>query len=202
MTAFTLSKWAIKKIDRIRRNFLWKGAEDARSGHYLVNWRSVTRQKPLASLGIWDMAAFNWALRLRWLWHRWASPDKPWTGLLIQTNYIEEELCRRCTSIKLENGKRAKFWKDDCLNGREPKDIALECFKLAWRKNQQVAVAIQGGRWMRGLQRMNTDQELHQFVDLWSQLQNTPPVFNCKLRKRWKHRETRGFGEILSHVSI
>lgn len=64
MTAFTLSKWAIKKIDRIRRNFLWKGAEDARSGHYLVNWRSVTRQKPLASLGIWDMAAFNLSIEI------------------------------------------------------------------------------------------------------------------------------------------
>jgi hypothetical protein len=29
MTAFTLSKWAIKRIDRIRRNFLWKGSEEA-----------------------------------------------------------------------------------------------------------------------------------------------------------------------------
>jgi hypothetical protein len=26
---------------------------------------------------------------------------------------------------------------------------------------------MQGGRWMRGL-RLQTDQELHQFVDLWT----------------------------------
>jgi len=28
MTAFPFSKWAIKKIDRLRRNFLWKGADE------------------------------------------------------------------------------------------------------------------------------------------------------------------------------
>uniref|UniRef100_A0A0A8ZCN7 Uncharacterized protein n=1 Tax=Arundo donax TaxID=35708 RepID=A0A0A8ZCN7_ARUDO len=27
LTAFAIKKWAIKKIDRIRRNFLWKGSE-------------------------------------------------------------------------------------------------------------------------------------------------------------------------------
>jgi hypothetical protein len=29
MTVFTLFKWAIKRIDKIRRNFLWKGSEEA-----------------------------------------------------------------------------------------------------------------------------------------------------------------------------
>jgi hypothetical protein len=39
MTVFPLSKWAIKRIDRIRRNFLWCGADDTRRGHCLVNWK-------------------------------------------------------------------------------------------------------------------------------------------------------------------
>jgi hypothetical protein len=37
MTTFQLSKWAIKRIDMIRRNFLWIGLEDARGGHCMVN---------------------------------------------------------------------------------------------------------------------------------------------------------------------
>jgi hypothetical protein len=45
MSVFTLSKWKIKKIDRIKRNFLWKGSDDARTGHCLVNWQRVTRPK-------------------------------------------------------------------------------------------------------------------------------------------------------------
>jgi hypothetical protein len=39
MMVFPLSKWAIKRIDRIRRNFLWCGADDTRRGHCLVNWK-------------------------------------------------------------------------------------------------------------------------------------------------------------------
>jgi hypothetical protein len=45
ITVFPLSKWSIKKIDKIRRNFLWHGSEEARCGHYLVNWKRVQRPK-------------------------------------------------------------------------------------------------------------------------------------------------------------
>jgi hypothetical protein len=47
MTSFPLSKWAIKRIDRIRRNFLWKGHDDPRRGHCPVNWSRVCRSKRL-----------------------------------------------------------------------------------------------------------------------------------------------------------
>jgi hypothetical protein len=50
ITVFPLSKWAIKKIDRIRHNFLWQGAEEPRRGHYLVNWRRVQQPK---KIGAW-----------------------------------------------------------------------------------------------------------------------------------------------------
>jgi len=44
MIAFPLSR-AIKCIDRIRRNFLWKGVDDARRGHCPVNWTRVCSSK-------------------------------------------------------------------------------------------------------------------------------------------------------------
>jgi hypothetical protein len=43
MTAFHLSKWAIKRIDKICMNFLWIGSEDALGGHCMVNWKMVQR---------------------------------------------------------------------------------------------------------------------------------------------------------------
>jgi hypothetical protein len=45
MTVFALKKWAIKKIDNIRRSFLWKGAASANGGHCLVRWPKATRLK-------------------------------------------------------------------------------------------------------------------------------------------------------------
>jgi hypothetical protein len=51
MTAFSPSKWAIKRIDRIRRNFLWKGADYARRGHCPVNWIRVCSSKKTRRTG-------------------------------------------------------------------------------------------------------------------------------------------------------
>jgi hypothetical protein len=36
LTSFFLTPWAIKKIDKIR-SFLWKGHEEVKGGHCLVN---------------------------------------------------------------------------------------------------------------------------------------------------------------------
>lgn len=39
MTIFNIPKWAISRVDRFRRSFLWKGTnhEDMKGGHCLVN---------------------------------------------------------------------------------------------------------------------------------------------------------------------
>jgi hypothetical protein len=75
-----------------------------------------------------------------------------------------------CTTITIGNGAKTSFWKDRWLNGRAPQDIAPECFRIAWRKNQMVATALPNGRGMRGLRRLESEVGLRQFVDLWTQL--------------------------------
>jgi hypothetical protein len=144
-TSFSLSKWAIRRIDKTRRNFLGAGSEEARAGKCWVNWRRACRPKRLGGLGILDLLVFNRALRLRWLWFKWADQSKPWTGMNIQLTPTEIALCRACTRIIIGNGQQKSFWKDKWLNGQAPKDIAPECFRLAWRKNQTVAVAWRTG---------------------------------------------------------
>jgi mannosylglycoprotein endo-beta-mannosidase len=37
LTVFALKKWAIKKLDKLRRGFMWKGSDDAKGGHGLVS---------------------------------------------------------------------------------------------------------------------------------------------------------------------
>jgi hypothetical protein len=64
-TVFAPKKWLIKKLDKIRRGFLWKGSEVASGGHCLVRWANVQ-----GGLGVLDFEKFNRALRLRWLWFR------------------------------------------------------------------------------------------------------------------------------------
>ena len=68
LTVFALRKWALKKIDRLRRGLLWRGAEQANGGHCLVNWKQVLLPKELGGLGVLDLDCFGRALILRWLW--------------------------------------------------------------------------------------------------------------------------------------
>jgi hypothetical protein len=81
LTIFPLAAWARRKIDKIRRSFLWKGEDNANGGHYLVNWPTVTRPKDLGGLGVPDLERFGRALRLRWLWQEWTEDSKPWLGM-------------------------------------------------------------------------------------------------------------------------
>jgi hypothetical protein len=66
--ALDLPSWALKAIDKIRRNFLWRGRKKAMGDHCLVAWNKVTRPKELGGLGISHLQHICWALRLRWLW--------------------------------------------------------------------------------------------------------------------------------------
>lgn len=67
LTEFSMQKWATKKIDKIRRGFLWKREATANGGHCLVNWSKARMPKKFGGLGILDLDLFSRALRLRWL---------------------------------------------------------------------------------------------------------------------------------------
>jgi hypothetical protein len=102
MPVFSHSKWVIQKIDKIRRQFLWCGAEDSRKGNCLVNSKRVQRLKHLGGLGILDLERFNRALRLRWQWRQWQRR--------------ETSTQHPCTTITIENGQHTKFWLDRWLH--------------------------------------------------------------------------------------
>jgi hypothetical protein len=85
MSMFQLSKWAIRRIDKIRCNYLWRGTEEARGGHCMVSGRRVQRPKALGGLGVLDLMKFNRALRLRWQWQQRTAPEKPCSSIPLES---------------------------------------------------------------------------------------------------------------------
>jgi hypothetical protein len=73
LTVFKMPQWTIRGIDRVRRNFFWKGRDPqlCSGGHCLVNWKTCTRPKKCGGLGFKDLDKFGRALCLKWLWHGW-----------------------------------------------------------------------------------------------------------------------------------
>lgn len=69
MTTLKIPKLVIKKIDKLRRSFLWKGTEpeNTHPGTCIVNLQTACQHKDLGGIGILDLEKFSRVLRLRWL---------------------------------------------------------------------------------------------------------------------------------------
>jgi hypothetical protein len=112
MTVFPELKWLIKRIDRMRRSFLWRGdtPDKVYGGHSIVNWPTSCRPKIKGGLGILDLERFARALRLRWLWFQWRQKDRAWNKLELPCDSRDRDLFAASTRVTIGDGKTAKFW--------------------------------------------------------------------------------------------
>lgn len=166
-----LLRSALKRINKIRRGFLWKGSEEASGGHCLVNWAKVQRPKILGGLGVLDLELFSRALSYAGCGTNWAEPDRPWVGLQVPCNEVDQQLFRLSTKVILGDGCKAKFWDSAWLDGCAPRDIAPRLYRLAWRKNQSVAEDLNNNNWTRVLWKMTQAEEMVELINLWSLIQ-------------------------------
>lgn len=63
---YSMSKWAKKKIDKIRREFLWGGNNDKGRAYNLASWSQVCISKERGRLGIPQLEEMNIALLIKW----------------------------------------------------------------------------------------------------------------------------------------
>ena len=85
-----------------------------------ISWDKVCRPKLLGGLGILNMEKNSRALRLRWMWHEWASPDKPWVGSETPNDYADRSHFNAATRVTIGDGLKASFWGSSWLDGLPP----------------------------------------------------------------------------------
>ncbi|KAM0822318.1 hypothetical protein ACQ4PT_071574 [Festuca glaucescens] len=125
LTMFAANPWAVKKMDKIRRNFLWDIEEGTNGGvKCVVSWKRICSPKDVGGLGIKDFVAFGRALRLRWLWYQWGDDERPWRGTEVPCDLVDKQVFLACTQIELRNGEKCKFWTNRWLDGMAPQHIA------------------------------------------------------------------------------
>lgn len=150
LTVLQAPKWVIKRIDRFRRSFLWKGEDPDHSnlGDSLINWQTVCRPKNLGGVGLPDLDRFSRARRLCWLWFKWKEENKPWVGMELPCDELDRRLFQAATTITIGNGAKTSCWHDNWLQNRCLKDVVPQCYRLAKRKQRTVQSELADNRWL------------------------------------------------------
>ncbi|WMV39938.1 hypothetical protein MTR67_033323 [Solanum verrucosum] len=89
MSLFPIPPGVIKRLDRIRRNFLWQGNKEKKSFH-LVKWEEVMTSKENGGLGIKNLKLQSKALSMKWLW-KYANNNQMLWREVIGAKYEKED---------------------------------------------------------------------------------------------------------------
>lgn len=81
MSLFPIPKSIQKKINRLRRSFLWQGNKE-KKGYNLVKWDSLTLNKNQGGLGIKKLSTQNECLLQKWLWRFCTEDMALWKGYI------------------------------------------------------------------------------------------------------------------------
>lgn len=139
-----------------------------------MNWKRVCSPMEHGGLGILDIEKFSRALRVRWLWHAWRHPDRPWVGTKPPCDAKDRALFNAATSVSIGNGNTALFW-HSCWIGPTPLKVCFpELFKHSRRKNRSVAQALRDDTWISDLAHGDTTNRVRAVIDLHRLLLNNP----------------------------
>ncbi|WMV60016.1 hypothetical protein MTR67_053401 [Solanum verrucosum] len=153
MSLFPLPKKVLKKLDKLRRNFLWHGCKE-NNGYNLVKWDTTLNNRYLGGLGIRNPKKQNDCLLMKWLWRYNDGKQVLWKDV-IKCKYGENNpwcsnesslpyrvgvwrtirdlwpMIKENTVIKVGDGRKTKFW-EEAWNTQIPlKDIFLDLFTIS-----------------------------------------------------------------------
>lgn len=108
LSLFRMPVNVIHRIDRARKNFLWRGPRGRQGNYHLANWKMVYKSKSFGGMGIIALANINNALLFKWLWKFANGIPSLWVKV-IQDHYFRRG--RSWTKGRAPSLSRAKFGK-------------------------------------------------------------------------------------------
>ncbi|WMV55131.1 hypothetical protein MTR67_048516 [Solanum verrucosum] len=98
MSLFLIPPKVMKKMDRLRRDFLWHGCKEGK-GYKLVNWQTTMHNREQGGLGFRNLRAQNNSLLVKWIW-RYNREDHALWREVIRHNF--GELNPWCTNMSTD----------------------------------------------------------------------------------------------------
>lgn len=89
VSLFPIPIKVLKKLDKLRRDFLWERNNSSHKFH-LVKWDKVVQPKCNGGLGVRDLAMQNKCLLMKWLW-RYGTDDTSFSKKVINAKHGEND---------------------------------------------------------------------------------------------------------------
>jgi hypothetical protein len=112
-----MPKTVIEKIDKFRKDCLWRGSDINAKGYNLAAWEMVTKPKDKGGLGVIDLEIQNDALLLKHLHKFYNKVDVPWVHL-VWSSYYQHKVPH------LTADKGSFWWKDILKLSEQFREIA------------------------------------------------------------------------------
>ncbi|KAJ0811025.1 putative RNA-directed DNA polymerase [Helianthus annuus] len=146
LSLYKAPKAILRKLEGIRRRFLWGGCGGINKMRW-VKWERIVASKNMGGLGIGGIREMNMALLLKWRWRYKEEPNQMWVKVIeaLHTNRrkiqsvpmkktltgvwksivgIEEEFMKEGIDVtsniscKIGDGSKVMFWLDTWAAGR------------------------------------------------------------------------------------
>ncbi|GKU88289.1 hypothetical protein SLEP1_g2571 [Rubroshorea leprosula] len=111
MSFYLIPKTVIRELDKIRRRFLWGGAEE-RNKVAWVAWENICCNKLEGGLGIKNLSCFNKSLIGKWWGRLLMEKGGLWKRVLAEKYGIKEGNWLTC--LKEGRSQGSKWWRDVC----------------------------------------------------------------------------------------
>ena len=194
LSLFPIPVFVAKRIEKIQRDFLWKGLGEEFKFH-LVKWDAICSPCMNGGLAIHNLRVFNEALLGKWLWRYGLERDTLWRrmingkyeslGIGWSTRVVNGpygvslwkhirsgwEKFERFIAFKVGNGARTKFWVDTWC-GDTPLNIQFpKLYRIARDKEANVADHMEQYHgtflWQVNFFRVAHDWELESFSNFF-----------------------------------
>jgi len=208
MSLFPIPKSIEKKLNRVRRAFLWQGNKEKR-GYNLVKWDELTLNTQQGGLNLKNLSKQNTSLLQKWLW-RFSSEERAiWRRFIagkygLLNHWTTEEVAgtfgcsvwktiRRLwphfnnnMSITVGNGLKTDFWNEVWIGEDSLRNSFSHLYTLSTQRNVSASQAWSQQGWDLVFRRALNDWEIGEVANLLGVLNSHPALSMRPDKPRWK----------------
>ncbi|KAH1040222.1 hypothetical protein J1N35_041965 [Gossypium stocksii] len=142
MSLFQAPATVIRKINKIRKNFLWENL-DGNKNMAMIRWNIVCKPKVKGGAGVANLGIKNKALLAKWNWRFAIEKEVLWLKRGIVENSKDAKVSKWVGSEsffwKIGNRNSGLFWWDIWCRNRPLKLLYPRLFRLAKHKESTIA---------------------------------------------------------------